>query len=79
MEHLTSPKITLGVHCLILRHKGMLQSDVGALPGRMDLTSTIRTTTRRRTGAGQTQSGFGPDGQPVRPDVCQSQRGCCRH
>ena len=23
MEHLTSPKITLGVHCLILRHKGM--------------------------------------------------------
>ena len=23
MEHLISPKLTLGVHCLILRHKGM--------------------------------------------------------
>ena len=23
MEHLTSPKITIGVHCLVLRHKGM--------------------------------------------------------
>ena len=24
-----------------------------------------------------TQSGFGPDGQPVRPDVCRDERGCC--
>ena len=24
-----------------------------------------------------TQSGFGPDGQPVRPDVCRGGRGCC--
>ena len=23
MEHLTSPKLTIGVHCLSLRHKGM--------------------------------------------------------
>jgi hypothetical protein len=25
-----------------------------------------------------TQSGFGPDGEPVRPDVCCSGRGCCK-
>jgi len=25
-----------------------------------------------------THSGFGPDGQPVRPDVCCGERGCCK-
>jgi hypothetical protein len=25
-----------------------------------------------------TQGGFGPDGRPVRPDVCRGGRGCCR-
>jgi hypothetical protein len=25
-----------------------------------------------------TQSGFGPDGQPVRADACQGGRGCCK-
>jgi hypothetical protein len=25
-----------------------------------------------------TQSGFGPDGEPVRADVCQGARGCCK-
>ena len=26
----------------------------------------------------ETATGFGPDGQPVRPDVCQGERGCCK-
>jgi hypothetical protein len=25
-----------------------------------------------------TQTGFGPDGQPVRPDACRGDRGCCK-
>ena len=25
----------------------------------------------------ETQSGFGPDGQPVRPDLCRHGRTCC--
>ena len=24
-----------------------------------------------------TQTAFGPDGHPVRPDICQCERGCC--
>lgn len=28
---------------------------------------------------GLTQTSFGPDGQPVRPDICQGDRGCCQH
>jgi hypothetical protein len=25
-----------------------------------------------------TQSGFGPDGEPVRAEMCRSGRGCCQ-
>jgi hypothetical protein len=25
-----------------------------------------------------TQTGFGPDGEPVRADVCRGERGCCK-
>ena len=28
---------------------------------------------------GLTQTSFGPDGQPVRPDICQGERSCCQH
>jgi len=27
----------------------------------------------------ETASGFGPDGNPVRPDVCDGTRDCCKH
>ncbi len=27
----------------------------------------------------ETASAFGPDGHPVRPDCCGSDRGCCSH
>jgi hypothetical protein len=27
----------------------------------------------------ETQRGFGPDGNPVRPDCCGGERSCCKH
>jgi hypothetical protein len=27
----------------------------------------------------ETQTGFGPDGEPVRADLCHGERGCCKH
>ena len=27
---------------------------------------------------GLTQTGFGPDGEPVRADLCRGDRGCCK-
>jgi hypothetical protein len=27
----------------------------------------------------EAQRGFGPDGNPVRPDCCSAGRDCCRH
>ena len=27
----------------------------------------------------ETQRGFGPDGKPVRPDMCSGDRACCQH
>ena len=72
---LVSNKLIAGLHCLNIRHKGMYTNEfpnpgVGQFFDPYD------------TGAywcGETQTGFGPDGQPVRPDVCQSGRGCCKH
>jgi hypothetical protein len=74
MEALTSPKITVGVHCLKLRTKSMYVNAV---------TDPDESTFYDKYEAAAywcvaTQSGFGPDGHPVRPDVCQSGRGCCR-
>ena len=76
MEHLTSPKLTAGVHCLSLRHKGMYVTSV-PYPDESKFYDTSYDSTAYW--CGETQSGFGPDGQPVRPDVCQSLRGCCQH
>jgi hypothetical protein len=75
MHALTSPKITVGVHCLKLRTKGMyIQTTVdpeeATFYDRYDNSAFWCTTT---------QTGFGPDGNPVRPDSCCSDRGCCQH
>ena len=75
MDHLTSPKLTPGVHCLSLRHKGMYVSyqepeDIDAFNELYDSGCHW---------CGLTQTSFGPDGQPVRPDICQGDRGCCAH
>ena len=74
MESLTSPKITVGVHCLKLRTKGMyIQSTVD--PAEATFYDTYEASAYW---CATTQTGLGPDHAPVRPDVCRSGRGCCR-
>ena len=72
---LHSTKITLGVHCLNIRHKAMY---VDALPNPGEETFYDAYDAAAYWCA-KTQSGFGPDGHPVRPDVCQGGRECCQH
>lgn len=74
MEHLTSPKIIVGTHCLKLRTKGMyVQSLVDP-----DESSFYDKVESSAYWCVSTQTAFGPDGEPVRPDECCSGRGCCR-
>ncbi len=74
MQSLNSPKIIVGVHCLKLRTKGMyVQSIVD--PAESTFYDQYETSAYWCV---STQTGFGPDGQPVRPDTCQGGRGCCK-
>ena len=75
MEHLISPKLTPGVHCLSLRHKGMY---VSAVPDPEE--AKIYDTSYDSTAywCGETLQGFGPDGQAVNPQDCKGGRGCCK-
>jgi len=75
MEHLTSPKLTRGVHCLSLRHKGMYVT-AGPDPGELSFYDKYDSTAYW---CEETSRGFGPDGAPVRPDCCNGDRDCCRH
>ena len=74
MEALTSPRIIVGVHCLKLRTKGMYISAV------VDPDESMFYDTYDQTAywCGLTQTGFGPDREPVRPDTCNRDRGCCK-
>ncbi len=74
MEALRSPKITVGFHCSRMRTKSMY---VAALvdPDEAKFYDPYEASAYWCI---DTQSGFGPDGQPVRPDVCCGQRGCCK-
>ena len=73
MESLTSPKITVGVHCLKLRTKSMyLQAVVD--PAEATFYDQCDQTAWWCV---LTQTALGPDRQPVRPDVCREGRGCC--
>lgn len=75
MESLTSPNITLGVHCLKLRTKAMyVQSVVD--PAESTFYDTYDNAVYWCV---KTQTGFGPDGETVRPDACCGGRGCCTH
>lgn len=74
MEALTSPKITVGHHCLRLRTKSMY---VAAVVDPDEATFYDRYEASAYW-CGYTQAGFGPDGHPVRPDVCCGGRDCCR-
>ena len=74
MLSLISPKITVGVHCLKLRTKGMylhpvVDPDEATFYDPYDATAYWCVAT---------QTGFGPDGEPVRADLCCGERGCCK-
>jgi hypothetical protein len=75
MEDLTSPKIIVGEHCLKLRTKRMyIQTVVD--PDESTFYDPYETSAYW---CGITQTGFGPDRQPVRADTCNGHRGCCEH
>ena len=74
MQALTSPKITVGVHCLKLRTKGMYINAV-VDPDESKFYDTYEASWYW---CGTTQTGFGPDREPVRPDVCCAGRNCCQ-
>jgi hypothetical protein len=73
MEALRSPKITVGVHCTKIRTKSMyLQATVD--PDEATFYDHCDTAAYWCV---ETQSGLGPDREPVRPDVCCGDRCCC--
>ena len=74
MLSLTSPKIHVGVHCLKLRTKSMYIHPVVD----PDEATFYDAYDNSAVWCVSTQTGFGPDGQPVRPDLCHGERGCCR-
>jgi len=73
MHSLISPKIQIGVHCLKLRTKSMYINPV-ADPDEQTLYDPYDASAYWCV---STQTGFGPDGEPVRPDVCCEGRKCC--
>ena len=75
MHHPDSPTVIPGVHCEHIRHKSMYIMSVPN-PTALRFFDPYDTASYW---CSETSSGFGPDGQPVRPDCCDSSRGCCRH
>jgi hypothetical protein len=73
MEELKSTRIKFGVHCLNIRHKGMYVSSDTDLPD--DIYNDLYDSGCHW--CAMTQTSFGPDHHPVRPDLCLSDRGCC--
>ena len=72
---LTSPKLTAGVHCLNLRHKGMFVTS-GPDPDEFtfyDKYDVDRVLVRRDAARLRSRR------QPVRPDCCTGERDCCKH
>jgi hypothetical protein len=74
MQSLNSAKIVVGVHCGKLRTKGMYVQSI------MDPAEATFYDQYDAAAywCSATQTGFGPDGEPVRPDVCNGTRGCCK-
>jgi hypothetical protein len=75
MEELHSTRIRFGVHCLHIRHKGMYvnsQTDLSDDEYNALFDSGCHW-------CAQTQTAFGPDSHPVRPDLCLDGRNCCQH
>ena len=73
MEPLSSPKITVGVHCLQLRTKSMYLNAV-VDPGEQTFYDSYDQTAWWCV---KTQTGLGPDREPVNPEACCQHRGCC--
>jgi len=73
METLKTPKLTVGVHCTNIRTKSMYIQAV------LDPAEATFYDSYDQTAwwCVLTQTGLGPDRQPVRPDVCGDGRGCC--
>jgi hypothetical protein len=74
MLSLTSPKINVGVHCHKLRTKSMYINAV-VDPDEATLYDKYDASAFWCVG---TQTGLGPDGEPVRPDLCCIGRTCCQ-
>jgi hypothetical protein len=77
MDHMDREysKTTFGVHCHKIRHKSLYTGEApnpGVAEGFFDGYDAAA------YWCADTLTGFGPDGQPVRPDVCQGGRGCCK-
>ena len=70
-----STKIKIGVHCLNIRHKGMYTGELPN-PGEEKFYDPYDAAAYW---CSKTLTGFGPDGHPVRPDICRGERGCCEH
>ena len=75
MDHLISPKLTPGVHCLSLRHKGMYVTAV-PYPEESNFYDKYDGTWYWCV---ETRTGFGPDGHPANVHECTGERGCCKH
>lgn len=73
MESLSSSKITVGVHCMKLRTKSLY---VNAVVDPVEATFYDKFD-QTAWWCGLTQTGLGPDRQPVRPDDCCEDRDCC--
>ena len=74
MLSLKSPKINVGVHCLKLRTKSMYISAV-VDPDEATLYDSYDNSAYWCVAI---QTGFGPDGEPVRADLCCGERGYCK-
>lgn len=73
MESPTSPKVTVGVHCLQLRTKSMYINAVVDPPAWTLYDSYDQTA----WWCVKTQTGLGPDRERVGPDACCGDRTCC--
>ena len=71
---LTSTKVNFAVHCHKIRHKAMYTGEFPN-PGEGKFFDAYDAAAYW---CADTLTGFGPDGHPVRPDVCQGDRGCCQ-
>jgi len=71
---LTSTKVDFAVHCHKIRHKAMYTGEFPN-PGEGKFFDAYDAAAYW---CADTLTGFGPDGHPVRPDVCKGERGCCQ-